>query len=68
MAKVEFREERCKGCGICIKVCPRQIILSRQDKLNDKGFHPVGIDDMERCIGCAFCAIMCPDEVIEVYK
>lgn len=45
-----------------------QKIIIVQDKLNSKGFHPVGISDMEKCIGCAFCAMMCPDCVIEVEK
>ncbi|EKX80045.1 2-oxoacid:acceptor oxidoreductase subunit delta [Clostridium botulinum CFSAN001628] len=24
MPKVIFREERCKGCGHCIQVCPKK--------------------------------------------
>ncbi|HQD29392.1 4Fe-4S dicluster domain-containing protein [Acetivibrio saccincola] len=67
MAKVTINESRCKGCKLCISVCPKKIIIV-QDKLNSKGFHPVGISDMEKCIGCAFCAMMCPDCVIEVEK
>ncbi len=27
MAKVTFREERCKGCGLCIEVCPKKSLL-----------------------------------------
>lgn len=68
MPKVVFREDRCKGCELCIHVCPKKIVKSRTDKFNAKGFHPAGVDDMESCIGCAFCAIICPDSVIEVDK
>lgn len=68
MAKVEFREDRCKGCGLCVSVCPRKIILLRQDHLNDKGFHPAGVDRMEQCTGCTLCATICPDCVIEVWR
>ncbi len=44
MAKTVFDEENCKGCGLCVAVCPRKIIVLRQDKLNSKGFHPAGVD------------------------
>lgn len=69
MPKVTFREDRCKGCGHCIEVCPKKII-SFSDKLNVKGYHPAGVpkDKMKECIGCASCARMCPDCVITVEK
>jgi 2-oxoglutarate ferredoxin oxidoreductase subunit delta len=68
MANVTFNEELCKGCGLCIDVCPKKIVALRQDKLNLKGFHPAGVADMDKCIACAFCATMCPDCVITVEK
>jgi 2-oxoglutarate ferredoxin oxidoreductase subunit delta len=68
MATVYFNEDRCKGCGLCIPVCPKKIVLIKTDQLNEKGHHPAGIDDMGKCIGCAFCAMMCPDQVIEIER
>lgn len=68
MAKVTFREERCKGCGLCIHVCPKKIIRENPDRLNAKGYYPAEVIEMDKCIGCAFCAIICPDCVIEVEK
>jgi 2-oxoglutarate ferredoxin oxidoreductase subunit delta len=68
MPRTHFREDRCKGCGLCVEACPKKIVLLRSDRLNAKGFHPAGVDEMEKCIGCAFCAMMCPDSVIEVEK
>ena len=69
MAKVSFRENRCKGCGHCINVCPLKII-SLSKKLNMKGYWSTEISDelMTKCIGCASCAKMCPDSVITVEK
>ncbi|NLU51983.1 MAG: 4Fe-4S binding protein [Clostridiaceae bacterium] len=67
MAKVTFREERCKGCGLCIHVCPKMIIRE-SGRLNAKGYCAVEVSDMDKCIGCAFCATVCPDCVIEVAK
>lgn len=68
MAKVTFNEDRCKGCYLCIEVCPKKIILKAKDRLNSKGFNPVEVKEMDKCIGCAFCATMCPDVVITVEK
>lgn len=68
MSRIEINQERCKGCGLCVGVCPKKIIALQQDRLNSRGFHPAGVDAMERCIGCAFCATICPDCCIEVWR
>ena len=68
MAKVTFREDRCKGCGLCVDVCPKKIVHMATDRINAKGFHPATVTEMDKCIGCAFCATMCPDVVIEVER
>ena len=67
MAKTTFKEELCKGCGLCVSACPKKIVVL-QDKLNSKGYHPAGVIEQDKCIGCAFCATMCPDCVIKVEK
>ncbi len=68
MAQVTFREERCKGCELCVAACPKKIIQMSKDTYNSKGFHIAICTDMKACIGCAFCATMCPDVVITVEK
>jgi len=68
MAKVTFNYERCKGCKLCITVCPKKIVMINTEKLNLKGFHPTDVVEMDKCTGCGFCAIICPDCVIEVEK
>lgn len=68
MSKVTFREDRCKGCELCVNACPKHIISIAPDRLNAKGFRPAEITEPEKCIGCAFCATVCPDVVITVEK
>lgn len=68
MAKVIFNEEMCKGCRLCTTVCPRKIVVMKEDVFNSKGFHPAEVTEMEKCTGCSSCAIICPDCVIEVQK
>ncbi|TJX14046.1 4Fe-4S dicluster domain-containing protein [Tissierella creatinini] len=66
--RVTFKEEFCKGCGLCVSVCPVHILKLKEDALNKKGYNPIGVTEMEKCIACISCALMCPDSVITVEK
>ena len=67
MAKIKIDKEKCKGCGLCIIYCPRNLIVAAK-KINNRGVKPAQFKKEKACIGCAFCAIICPDNAIEVYK
>lgn len=67
MAFVHVDSERCKACGLCASVCPKDIIKV-SDNLNSKGYQPIEVVPMEDCIGCAACAKICPDCVLEVER
>ena len=68
MAKLTFKEDVCKGCGLCVSVCPKKILALSKTKLNKKGHSPVELTKPEECVGCASCALMCPDCVIKVER
>ena len=62
--KISIDPERCKDCGYCRSVCPKQIIrLSKA--YNSKGYH-YAVVESEECSGCRFCAIICPEVAIEI--
>jgi len=65
--KVVFSEDRCKGCELCVAVCPQKIIFMA-DRMNSRGFRPATVIEMDKCTGCTLCARVCPDTVIEVYR
>ena len=66
MAKVEFNQERCKGCGYCVAKCPKHI-LEFTGASNQAGYaYPTQTG--EGCIGCGICYMMCPDCAITVYQ
>lgn len=66
--KVTFDIESCKGCQLCSHVCPVNIVIMDQQKINSKGYHPATVKEMDKCIACANCAMMCPDTVITVER
>lgn len=68
MAKITVAKELCKGCTLCVGVCPKNIIKVDEDYINAKGYHPVCITDESLCIACASCALVCPDTVFEIEK
>lgn len=64
MARQRLKEfvidrEWCKGCGICVRFCPKHVLeLDDQDKA--RVAHP------EDCICCRMCELRCPDLSIAI--
>ncbi|MGC8777161.1 MAG: 4Fe-4S dicluster domain-containing protein [Candidatus Caldatribacteriaceae bacterium] len=64
---VQIDEEFCKGCGLCVRICPRKV-LAIADYFNSRGYYPACVVRGEDCTGCGFCAQVCPDVAISVYR
>jgi len=67
--KIIIDVERCKGCGLCVTVCPKNcIVISKMS--NKSGYFPAQPKNPStaECTGCAACAIICPDVAIEVFR
>jgi 2-oxoglutarate ferredoxin oxidoreductase subunit delta len=67
MPKIEIKQEWCKGCYICVEMCPKKV-LERDETVFVRGFHPVVVVRPEDCTICRLCELLCPDLAIAVSK
>ena len=65
MPGVIIDKNYCKGCELCVKACPQQI-LSMSKEITNRGYLSAQMHDPSRCIGCQICALVCPDAAITV--
>lgn len=59
-ARVDIDEKRCKGCEICVALCPAQVLVMNKFKAS--------VVDIEKCTACMQCELRCPDFAINVAK
>jgi len=62
---IEFKDDWCKGCNICIDRCPVNA-LEESDRLNKKGVRPPQLKKDNKCNYCRLCELICPDLAITV--
>jgi len=65
MATVIIDVLRCKGCGLCIEVCPKKM-LKQAGKISGRGVYPAEAAEPDSCTGCLQCVLVCPDVAITV--
>ena len=71
LAAVQLSEERCKGCSLCVVICPKGCLNLDRSRFNDKGFHPATFTfqgGKGACIACGLCYMVCPDYAIHTVK
>lgn len=54
--ELKLNIEWCKGCGICVEFCPKNVLEIKHGKIN--------IKNIEACIKCGQCELRCPDYAI----
>ena len=64
---LEIATDRCKGCRLCIDVCPQHVLALNETIVNALGYHPVELTDAAACTSCALCARVCPEVSFKVY-
>ena len=64
---LDVAADRCKGCALCVAVCPKHVLALDLAAVNGLGYHAVHLTDAGACTSCALCARICPDAVFTVY-
>jgi 2-oxoglutarate ferredoxin oxidoreductase subunit delta len=53
--KLIIKKEWCKGCGICVAFCPKNVLEVKNGKVEIVN---------DECIKCGLCEQLCPDFAI----
>ncbi|HJJ55889.1 MAG TPA: ferredoxin family protein [Methanocorpusculum sp.] len=73
--KIVIDEHRCKGCNLCVKMCPAKI-FQEGTNINTRGYVVPLPNQPERCMNnvhsqtktdlqrCGICKLICPDQAI----
>ncbi len=64
---LDIAADRCKGCGLCVAICPKHVLALESSYVNEHGYHPIRLTDAAACTSCALCARICPDTAFTVY-
>lgn len=59
MSLIAINQDWCKACGICVDLCPTDVLGT-----NEEGIAIVVNEDA--CIECELCELRCPDFAIEL--
>ncbi len=63
--KVLIDDKWCKGCGLCLAECPKEVLIW-SGRRNAKGYNLPAEDPAKACTGCQLCELICPDQAIRV--
>jgi NAD-dependent dihydropyrimidine dehydrogenase PreA subunit len=55
---LQLAEDKCNGCGMCIKVCPHEVFELKGGKAR--------IINRDFCMECGACALNCKTEAVTV--
>jgi 2-oxoglutarate ferredoxin oxidoreductase subunit delta len=65
--KIMILNDRCKGCGLCVKYCTTGTI-EMSEVVNNEGYFIPIVKDIKTCKGCDLCTKFCPDFAIFCIK
>jgi len=57
--RIVIHPRLCKGCEICVRLCPKAVLVLRDFKAS--------VANLPECSECMVCELRCPDFAIEVH-
>lgn len=60
-----LQRNRCKGCDLCINVCPNKALEQSKELNKSVQYPPAAVND-GKCTFCRLCEYTCPDFAIYV--
>ncbi len=67
MANIDIDKVCCKGCDICIEICPKKV-FAKSRKRNKYGTNMPEAVNAQACVLCRMCERLCPDGAIDVVR
>ena len=61
--EIRIDQERCKGCDLCLKLCPKGVFQESQE-VGAKGFRLIIPELSRQCSNCGLCKYFCPEEAV----
>ncbi len=67
LGRIKIVEERCDGCGLCVRICPtKTLIMTPRSKPLKKGKRTISkvmsMQEEPMCISCGDCVAVCPND------
>ncbi len=65
--EIRIDDQFCKGCGLCVRVCPRKV-FGRGERRSRAGYVLPEVLSVENCAVCLLCEMTCPDLALTVVE
>jgi len=58
VSQVRIEEQYCRGCRICVDICPTEVFTFNEENAQAQ------VASQDDCIGCLSCSYLCPSGAI----
>ena len=66
-SEIIIDSKQCKGCHICIIMCPQNVFV-KSNNVDNRGFFLPEVVNLKACTVCRICELECPDFAIKVVE